>query len=112
MAKTTYNSPQEMIKKQQGLKGKTKLKFYQKTGDFLMKWISKGNVLIFSLKKILLVRTFKVLQKFCHEVLLLVKFLQTKQHVKSMITKYYDLCYTVIKTRDDYETVNDKYEND
>ena len=37
--------------------------------------------------------------KFYHEVLLLVKFLQTKPQIKNMDIKYYDLFYTVIKKR-------------
>ena len=45
-------------------------------------------------------------RKNYHEVLLLMKFLQTKPKVKSMNDKYYDLYYTVIKSR------YDKYEND
>ena len=47
-----------------------------------------------------------------HEVLLWLKFLQTKLKVKSMNINYYDLYYTVLKNRDDKEIVNDKYEQD
>ena len=47
-----------------------------------------------------------------HEVLLWLKFLQTKLKVKSMNTNYYDLYYTVLKNRDDKEIVIDKYEQD
>ena len=39
------------------------------------------------------------------------KFLQTKPQVKHMNINYYNLYYTVIKTRDDIEIVN-KNEND
>ena len=35
-----------------------------------------------------------------HDVLLLMKFLQTKPQVKNMNIYYYDLYYTVIKNRD------------
>ena len=39
------------------------------------------------------------LSKFQHEVILLMKFLQTKPQVKNMNINYYDLFYTVIKVR-------------
>ena len=50
------------------------------------------------------------ISKIYHEVLLLMKFLQTKPQVKNMNFAYYDLYYTVIKNRK--EIVDDKYEND
>ena len=40
------------------------------------------------------------------------KFLQAKPKVKSMNIKFYDLYYTVIKSRDEKEFVGDQYEND
>ena len=43
----------------------------------------------------------KGISKKYHEVLLVMKFLQTKSQVKNMIIIYYDLYYTVIKTRDE-----------
>ena len=53
----------------------------------------------------------KGISKIYHEVLLLKKFLQTKPQVKIMNIIYYDLQYTVIKTRDENEVVIDQYEN-
>ena len=50
--------------------------------------------------------------KIYHEVLVLMKFLQTKPQFKNMDCNYYDLYYTVIKNRAHNETVNDEYEND
>ena len=50
--------------------------------------------------------------RFYHEVLILMKFLQTKPQVKNMILNYSDLYYTVIKNRDEEEIVDNKYEND
>ena len=50
--------------------------------------------------------------KIYHEGLLLMKFLQTKPQVRKMNNNYYDLCYTVIKNRDDKEIIDNKYEND
>ena len=47
-----------------------------------------------------------------HEVLLLIKFLQTKPEVKSMSNIYYDLYYTIIKNGvEKKEEELDKYEN-
>ena len=39
------------------------------------------------------------------------KFLQTKPPVKKMNIKYYDVCYNVIKNRDEKEIVNIQYES-
>ena len=48
--------------------------------------------------------------KIYNEVLLLMKILQTKPQVKNININYYDLYYSVIKTRDDNEVIVDKYE--
>ena len=45
------------------------------------------------------------ISKFYHEVLLLMKFLQTKPQVKNMNISYYDLYYTVFENRDEEEIV-------
>ena len=52
------------------------------------------------------------ISKVYHEVLLLMKFLQTKPQVKNMNINYYDLFYTVIKTRDENKDIDFHYEND
>ena len=39
------------------------------------------------------------------------KFLQTKPQVKNMNINYYDLYYTVIKTRDGNMDIDNQYEN-
>ena len=39
------------------------------------------------------------------------KFLQTKPQVKNMNINYYDLYYTVIKTRDENMDIDNQYEN-
>ena len=51
------------------------------------------------------------ISKIYHEALLLMKFLQTKPQVTHMNIIYYDLYYTVIKTRDKKEIVDNQYEN-
>ena len=40
------------------------------------------------------------------------KFLQTKPKVKNMNINFYDLYYTVIKTRDENRDIDNQYEND
>ena len=50
--------------------------------------------------------------KIYHEVSLLVKNLQIKPQVKNLNISYYDLCYTVIKNRDEKEIVHNKHEID
>ena len=52
------------------------------------------------------------ISKIYHEVLLLMKLLQTKPQVKNMNINYYDLYYTVIKTRDKNKDIDIQYEND
>ena len=46
------------------------------------------------------------ISKIYHEVLLLMIFLQTKPQIKNMNNNYYDLYYTVIKTRDEYKDID------
>ena len=51
------------------------------------------------------------LSKICHEVLFLMKLLQTKPQVRNMNFIYYESYYTVIKNRYENEIVNDKFED-
>ena len=55
-------------------------------------------------------RNAKGISKIYHEVFLLMKFLQTKLHVKKMNITYYDLYYTVIKNRDEKEIEGNQFE--
>ena len=52
------------------------------------------------------------MSKIYHEVLLLMKFLQTKPDVKKMNIIYFDLFYTVNKVRDENEHIDNQYEDD
>ena len=52
------------------------------------------------------------LSKIYHEVLLLMKFLQTKPQIKNMNNNYQDLYYTVIKVRDENKDIDIQYEDD
>ena len=54
----------------------------------------------------------KGVAKIYHEVLLLMEFLETKADVKNLNINYYDLYYTVIKTRDENKNIDNQYEND
>ena len=52
------------------------------------------------------------INKIYHEVLLLMKYLETKPQVKNLNTDYYDLYYTVIKVRDENGDIDIQNEND
>ena len=105
MAITNYNSTEEMINKLQELKGKTKLKFYKNKSNYYNNMDIRMDEDPFAEKA-------QGISKIYHEVLLLLKFPQTKPPVRNMNNNYYDLYYTVIKNRDDRGIVNDKNEND
>ena len=52
------------------------------------------------------------INKIYHEILLLMKFLQTKPEVKNMNIDYYNLYYTIIKVRDENKDIDNQYEDD
>ena len=110
MVNTTYSSTEDMIIKLQQLKGKTKLKFYKNISNYYTEMKNKNfktnNQDPFSTNA-------QGISKIYHEVLLLMKFLMTKPQVKNMNINYFDLYYTVIKTRDENENIDNHYdEND
>ena len=109
MVNSTYNSSEDMINKLQSLKGKTKLKFCKHISKNYVEMKNKNfqtnNQDPFS-------KNAQGIGKIYHEVLLLMKFLQTKPQVKNMNINYYDLYYTVIKTRDENRDIDNQYEND
>ena len=109
MVNTKYNSTEDMINKLQSLKGKTKLKFYKNIHNF---YIEMKNKNFQTQDQDPFSRNAQGISKIYHEVLLLMKFLQTKPQVKNMNTKYCDLYYTVIKTRDENRDIDNQYEND
>ena len=108
MANTTYNSTQDMIINLQQLKGKTKLEFYEKTSNYYDEMKNRRQSGSFQFQEHSFSKTVQGIDKFYHEVLLLMKFLQTKPQAKDNI--YYALYYTVIENREDKEIVNDKHE--
>ena len=109
MVITNYNSTEDMIKKLQSLKGKTKLKFYKNISNY---YIEMKNKNFRTNNQDPFARNAQGISKIYHEVLLLMKFLQTKPQVKNMNINYHDLYYTVIKTRDENKNIDNQYEND
>ena len=77
MDNTTCNSTEDMIKKLQSLKGKTKLMFYKLTSKFYDKMNIRMDEYTFA-------RNAQDISKIFQEVLVLMKFLQTKPEVKNM----------------------------
>ena len=100
-----------MINNIQELKGKTKLKFYENQSNYYNEMKNRN----FQTHQDPFSKNAQGVSKSYHEVFLIRKLLQTKPQVKNMNIKYYDLYYTVIKTRNEEETVDDNYgkkEND
>ena len=109
MVNTNYISTEDMINKLQSLKGKTKLKFYKSISNYYTEMKNKNfqtyNQDPFS-------KNAQGISRVYHEVLLLMKFLQTKPQVKNMNFNYYDLYNTVIKVRDENRDIDIQNEND
>ena len=105
MVNIKYYSTEDMITKLQELKGKTKLQFYKNISNFYYNMNIRIDEDPFA-------KNAQGMSKIYHEVLLLMKFLQTKPQVNNININYYDLYYTVIKNRDEKEIVNIQYEND
>ena len=90
-----------MIKKLQSLNCKTKLKFYKNKSNYYDEMKTRRQSGTFQFEEDPFRKKVQGIGKIYHEVLLVLKFLQTKPQVKSMNITYYDLFYTVIKNRDD-----------
>ena len=73
MVNTTYNSIEDMNNKLQQSKGKTKLKFYKNINNYYTEMKNKN----FQTQQNPFSKNAQGLSKICHEVLLLMKFLQT-----------------------------------
>ena len=108
MVNTNYNSTDDMTNKLQSLKGETKLKIYKNISYYYIEMRNKN----FQTQQDPFSRNAQGISKTYHEVLLLMKFLQTKPRIKNMNINYYDLYYTVIKTRDENRDIDNQYEND
>ena len=95
MVYSTYNSTEVMINKLQDLKRKTKLKFYKNISTYYNEMKDKN----FQTQEDPFSRNAQGISKIYLEVLLLMKFLQTKPQVKNVNNYFYDLYDTVIKNR-------------
>ena len=109
MVNATYNSSEDMINKLQSLKGKIKLKLYKNIKNY---YIEMKNRNFQTQDQDPFSKNAQGISKIYHEVLLLMRYLQTKPQVKNMNIKYYDLYYTVIKSRDENKDIDNQYEND
>ena len=108
MVNTSYNTTEDMINKLQLLNGKTKLKFSKNINDYYIE-MKNGN---FQTQQESFAKNAQGISEIYHEVLLLMKCLQTKPQIKNMNINYHDLCYTVNKTRDKNMDIDIQYKND
>ena len=109
MINTTYNSTGDMINKLQQLRGKTKSKFSENINNY---YTEKRNKNFQTHQQDPFAKNAQGISKTYHEVLLLMKFSQTKPQVKNMIINYYDVNFTVIKVGDENKDIDNQYEND
>ena len=109
MVNANYISTKDMISKLQELKGKTKVKFYK---NIKKCYVEMKNRNFQTQDQDPFAKNAQGISKIYHEVLLLMKNLQTKPQVKNMNINYYDLYYTVIKTRVENRDIDNQYEND
>ena len=108
MVNTNYNTTEDMIDKLQQLKGKTKLKFYKNISNYYIERKNKN----FQTQQDPFAKKAQGISKIYHEVLLLMKFSQTKPDIKKINIIYYDLYYTVMKTREENKDIDNQFEND
>ena len=109
MVNTTYNSTDDMINKLQEIKRKTKLKFYKNINNYYNEMKNKN---FQTYQRDPSSKNAQGISKIYHEVLLLMKFLQTKPQIRNMNINYFDLYYTKIKTRNENKDIDNQYEND
>ena len=109
MVNTDYNSTEDMINKLQSLKGKINLKFYKHISNYYVEMKNKN---FQTNNQDPFAKNAQGISKIYHEVLLLMKFLMTKPQIKNMNIKYFDLYYTVIKTRDENKDIDNQFEDD
>ena len=91
MVITTYNSTQDTFIKLQLLKGETKLKFYKNICNHYDEMNNRRQNGIFQFEEDVFSKNVESFGKNYHEVLLLMKFSQTKPQVENMSNKYFDL---------------------
>ena len=104
MVITKYNSTEDMIIKLQESKGKPNINFYKNISIY-------NEIMNIRFDEGPFAKNAQGISKIYHEVMKLIKFLQTKPQVKIMNSNYYDLIYTVIINREEKEIVDNEYEN-
>ena len=87
MVNTNYNSIEDMIDKLQSLKGKSELKFYKNIKNYYVEMKNKNYQ---TQDQDPFSKNAQGISKIYHEVLLLMKFLQTKPKFKNMNINYFD----------------------
>ena len=87
------NTTEDMIANLQSLKGKTKLNFYENSSNYYDEIKHKN----FRFEEDPFAKNAQGISEIYHEVILLMKFLQTKPQVRNMNFKYFDLYYSLIK---------------
>ena len=108
MVITTYISTEDMINKLQSLQGKIKFNFSKSKSNSYNEMKRKN----FQTQEDLFAKNARGESEIYHEVLLLMKLLQTKPKVKNMNINYYDLFYSVIRNRDDKNEILENNEKD
>ena len=98
----TYNATEDMINKLQCLKGKIKLKI----SKFISNYYDDMKIKNFQTQEDPFAKNAQGVRKNYHEVLFLMKLLQTKPQVKNMNINYFHSYCTVIKSTDDKENEN------
>ena len=94
---TTYTSSEDLINNLESLKGKTKLKFYKNISIYYDEKNIRRQSGTFQFEEDPFSKNVRGIGKKIQDVLLLMKFLQTKPQVKSMNNVYYDLYCTCKK---------------
>ena len=93
MVNTNYNLTEDMIDKLQSLKGKIKLKFYKNISNYYIEMKNRN----FQIQEDPFAKNAQGISKIYHEVLLLMRYLQTKPQVKNMNINYYDFIILLLK---------------
>ena len=87
MVDTSFHSSEDIIFKLQQLKGKRKIKFYKIVNKYYYEMKNKN----FQTQEDPFSRNAQGISKIYHEVLLSMKFLETKPEVKNKKINFYDL---------------------
>ena len=104
-----YNTTEDIINKLEELNGKSKLKFNKNISVY---YLEMKNINFQSNNQDPFAINTQGISKIFLEVLLLMKFLQTKPDIKNMNINYYDSYYTIIKTRGENKDTDTQYNDD